>query len=376
MKTVSSQFRTALLALCGALAFPVLAAGPAGTPKVEGFGKMPGGREVHRYVLTNNRGMSVELTDYGASILAIHVPDRKGTIADVVLGYRRLGGYLAVTNPDMGATVGRFAGRIANGRFDLDGRTYWLTRNDRGNHTNGGVRGFSRELWNGAVVPGANAVCFRHRSPEGEEGYPGRLDTSVTYRLEDDNALRIDYRAVTNRPTIVNLTNHAYFDLSGNGGGVRGQLLRVKAGAYLLQRLDGAPTGEVTTVKGTPFDFRRERLIGRWLPENPGQPGGYNHTLRLDRDRDGLVFAAELRDPASGRSLKVLTTEPGLHLYTGNYLNFAGTGKPGRSYRPYEGVCLETQHFSDAPNQPGFPSVVLKPGEEYKSTTVYAFGTR
>jgi len=372
----SSCLRAAAPALCSALVFQAAVAGEAATPRVEVLGRLPDGREVHRYTLTNERGMSVELMDYGASILAIRVPDRRGTIADVVLGYRGLDGYLSEINPAMGATVGRFAGRIAKGRFSLDGKSYQLIPNDRGNHTNGGARGFSRRLWKGAVAPRGNAVSFQRRSPAGEEGYPGALDVRVTYRLGEDNALRIDYRAVTDRATIVNLTNHAYFDLSGTGAGILKQTLRVKANGYLRQRSDGAPTGEIVPVRGTEFDFRRGRLIGRDLPENPGQPRGYNHTLRLDRKGDGLVFAAELRDPASGRSLRVFTTEPGLHLYTGNYLEFAGIGKPGRAYRPYEAVCLETQHFADAPNHPGFPPVVLNPGEVYTSTTVYAFGTR
>lgn len=368
--------RVAAILLAGVL---VVQAGPGlpdKTPRVESFGRIPDGRAVHRYILTNENGMSVELTDYGAAILAIRVPDRSGTMADVVLGYRNLAGYLAEANPDMGATVGRFAGRIAGGRFPLEGRMYQLIRNDRGNHTNGGLEGFNRRLWKGAVAPGRNAVSFRRRSPDGEEGYPGKLDAVVTYRLDDDNALHIDYRAVTDRPTIVNLTNHAYFDLSGAGSGVLGQWLKVAADGYLRQKIDGAPTGEIASVRGTEFDFRKGRVIGKSLPENPGQPRGYNHTLRLASKDGGLVFAAELRDPASGRGLKIFTTEPGLHVYTGNYLDSAGIGKRGRVYRPYEAVCLETQHFSDAPNHPGFPTVVLKPGEEYRSSTVYVFETR
>lgn len=363
-----------VLVICGVLASQGLVAGEAVTPRVEVFGRMPDGLAVRRYILTNLRGMSVELMDYGASVLAVRVPDRRGAIADVVLGYRSLGGYLSESNPAMGATVGRFAGRIANGRFSLNEKQYQLIRNDRGNHTNGGAQGFSRRLWKGTVVPGENVVVFRLRSMHGEEGYPGMLDAMVTYRLQEDNALCIDYRAVSDRPTIINLTNHAYFDLSGAGAGILDQRLRVKADGYLPQKPDGAPTGEIALVKGTALDFRRGRFIGRDLPENPGQPRGYNHTLQLDRRREGLAFAAELRDPASGRSLRVFTTEPGLHLYTGNYLDSAGVGKPGRTYRPYEAICLETQHFSDAPNKPGFPSVVLNPRGEYKSTTVYAFG--
>lgn len=372
----SLQIRALMWCLAGALTVQAASGIDGGRPQVKAFGRMPDGRMAYRYILTNTHGLSVELTDYGAAILAIRAPDRKGALADVALGYRSLGGYRAEANPDMGATVGRFAGRIAGGRFTLQGKEYRLIPNDRGNHTNGGAEGFHRRLWSGSIVPGQNAVSFRRRSPDGEEGYPGRLDATVTYRLGDDNALRIDYRAVTDRPTIVNLTNHAYFDLSGSGAGVLGQRLRVTADGYLLQKTDGAPTGRIASVKGTPFDFRRGRVIGSDLPENPGQPRGYNHTLRLDRRDGGLIFAAELYDPASGRWLRVFTTEPGLHLYTGNYLDSAGIGKPGRVYRPYEAVCLETQHFSDAPNHPGFPPVELKPGQEYTSTTVYAFGTR
>lgn len=347
------------------------------TPRVEPFGLLSDGSKVHRYTLVGSAGFRVELTDYGAAILGVFVPDPAKGEVDVVLGFDDLSGYLDEENHAMGGTVGRFAGRIAQGRFFLDGKEYQLTENDRGHHLNGGRAGFHRQLWLATVVPGENAVAFRRRSPDGEEGYPGNLDVQVIYRLDAANALHIEYSAVCDQPTIVNLTNHAYFNLSGGERSVLEHTLELQAGNYLPQSERGIPDGSIQPVEKTIFDFRQSRPLGKALPDNGRNPPGYNHGFALDKGKSSApVPVATLTDPTSGRWLKVSTTEPGLLLYTGNFLAFSPVGKSGRKYAAHSGVCLETLHFSDAPNQARFPSVVLRPGQSYKSSTVYAFGAK
>jgi galactose mutarotase-like enzyme len=349
----------------------------AETPRIEPFGVLPDGSKTHRYTLIGSSGFRVELTDYGAAILGIFVPDPEKGEVDVVLGFDDLPGYLDEENHAMGGTVGRFAGRIALGKFSVAGKNYQLSLNDRGHHLNGGRAGFYRQLWRATIVPGDNAVVFQRRSPDGEEGYPGNLDVQVTYRLDDANALHIEYFAVSDRPTIVNLTNHAYFNLSGCAGSILEHTLELRAKNYLPQNDRGIPDGSIRPVEKTAFDFRKSRPLGETLPDNGRNPPGYNHGFALDKGKSPApVLVAELADPRSGRWLKVFTTEPGLLLYTGNFLAYSPMGKSLQKYAAHSGVCLETLHFSDSPNHPAFPSVALNPGEKYRSSTVYAFGTK
>lgn len=345
-------------------------------PREELWGQLPDGRPVHRYILSNPEGLRVELSDFGASIISLFQPDRKGHAADVVLGLNEFSDYLRPENPSMGGTIGRFAGRIANGEFTLGDKTIKLSRNDHRNHLNGGTLGFDKHLWKGTIVPGKNAVSFSRISPDGEEGYLGNLRVEVVYQL-GSNSLQIDYRAQSDRDTVVNLTNHAYFNLAGaERKTIADHHLVIHADRYLLQSTDGVPTGEIASVKDTPFDFRKPSPIGHSWPENGDQPAGYNHTFALNNSDGSLALAAELSDPESGRWMQIRTTEPGLHLYTGNYLPSAPIGKNGQPYPAYAGVCLETQHFPDSPNHPAFPSTLLPKDQTYTSTTLYTFGAR
>ncbi|GAA3305201.1 aldose epimerase family protein [Streptomyces cinereospinus] len=320
----------------------------------EHFGTLPDGTAVHRWTL-ERAGVRVRVLSYGGIVQSVQVPDRYGRTADVVLGFGGLDGYLEHPEPYLGALAGRYANRIADGRFPLDGRTYALARNDGPNSLHGGERGFDKRVWDGTPV--AHGVRLSRVSPHGEEGFPGRLEVSATYRLDASGALRIAYEAVTDAPTVVNLTNHAYWNLSGSGD-AGGHELRIAAGRYTPVDDDLIPTG-VAPVQGTRFDFRTARKVG----------SGYDHNYVLDKGVTAApVEAVELSDPASGRVLTVATTEPGLQLYTGDHL--------GGPFAPGEGIALETQHFPDSPNRPGFPSTVLRPGEVYRSETVYGFSVR
>jgi aldose 1-epimerase len=344
---------------------------------VRPLGRLPDGRPVHEFTITNPNGMKVVLMDYGATVMKLFVPDRNGKLGDVVLGFDTLQGYLSKGNPYFGAIVGRYANRIANGIFTLDGRTWKLPVNDGPNQLHGGPKGFDKRLWHGKLVPRTNAVCFTRRSPAGEEGYPGDLDVAVTYTLKNDNTLRIDYRATTDAPTVLNLSNHMYFNLAGAGNGtVLGQTLRLHAGKYTPVNSALIPTGQIASVRGTPFDFRKPTAIGAHLRETGGKPVGYDHNFVLSRcPFGGRTFAAEVYDPTSGRMLKVCTTQPGVQFYTGNFLDGI-KGKGGKAYPQYSALCLETQHFPDSPNHPNFPSTVLRPGQVFRSTTTYAFRTK
>jgi aldose 1-epimerase len=320
--------------------------------------------------------------DYGATILSIRVPDRAGTVADVALGFADLDGYIRVPRY-MGPVVGRYGNRIAGGRFTIDGKVYQLARNNGPNHLHGGVRGFDKVLWSGAPFERGDSagVVFTYRSVDGEEGYPGTLQASVTYTLTAGGALVVDYQATTDAATHVNLTQHTFFNLAG---GVRrdvlDHLLWLAASAYTPVDSTSIPTGELAPVAGTPFDFRTATAIGARIRDDFPQlrlGNGYNHNYVLDRPGglDGsLVHAARVVEPESGRSLDVYTTEPGLQLFTGNSLDGRAIGREGRPYQRYYGFCLETQHFPDSPNQPHFPSTLLRPGQVYMSRTVFAFG--
>lgn len=341
------------------------------------YGILPDGRRVDSWTLSSAAGVAVEILTYGGIIAAVHAPGRDGRIANVVLGRPDLAAYLA-RNPFFGTITGRYANRIAGGRFTLDGITYQLACNHGANALHGGQRGFDKQLWL-AEPAGERAVRLSHVSADGEEGYPGRLAVAVTYALSDDGALSIDYAATTDRPTVLNLTNHSYFNLAGEASGdVLDQVLEIAADAYLPTDAGAIPTGEVAAVAGTPFDFRRPTPIGLRITEPHPQiliGHGYDHCFVLrERTRGVATHAARAVDPSSGRTLTVLTTEPGVQLYTGNHLDGSLVGRGRRTYRQTAGFCLETQHFPDSPNRPAFPSTVLRPGEMFRSTTVYHFG--
>ncbi|NUR43150.1 MAG: galactose mutarotase [Streptomyces sp.] len=320
------------------------------------FGTLPDGTPVHRWTLERS-GVRVRVLSYGGIVQSVEVPDRDGRTADVVLGFADLDGYLTHTGPYFGALIGRFANRIAGGRFPLDGVTYALALNPAPNSLHGGERGFDKRVWDVTPV-GEHGLRLSRVSPHGEEGFPGRLEVSATYALDADGALRISYEATTDAPTVVNLTNHSYFNLAGSGN-AGGHELRLAASRYTPVDADLIPTGVLEDVAGGRFDFREGRKTG----------SGYDHNFVLDKGvTDTPVEVAELHDPSSGRVLTVSTTEPGLQLYTADHLP--------EPFAPCDGVALETQHFPDSPNQPAFPTTVLRPGEVFRSETVYAFGTR
>jgi aldose 1-epimerase len=345
----------------------------------EPFGEIEG-LLVDRFTLANRHGLRVEVITYGGIIRAIWAPDRDGQLANVTLGFADLTGYLDHNDPYFGCIAGRYANRISNGRFTLDGETYQLPTNDGANHLHGGVCGFDKRIWDTEEIreDGAAGVRLTRVSPDGEECYPGTLSAAVTYLLDDDNRLRIDYRAESDRPTIVNLTNHTYWNLGGEGtGSVEDHVLRLAASRYTPVDSSLTPTGELAPVRDTPFDFTTPTAIGARIREGHPQlliGRGYDHNVVLDRTPGdiALIEAATLRHPDSGRALTIWTTEPGIQFYSGGYLDGTLVGASGRTYRQGDGVALETQHFPDSPNQPTFPSTLLRPGEIYTSTTVFA----
>ena len=341
--------------------------------KRENFTTTPDGQVVERITLTNRHGMIARIITWGANLTELHVPDRNGKLADITLGFDDPARWVQ-PHPFFGCTAGRFANRIAGGKFTLDGKSFQLGTNDGPHHLHGGAGGFDKRNWR-VETAGENAARFRYTSPDGEEGYPGTLEVAVTYTLTDDNTLRLDYEATTDAPTVINVTNHAYFNLSG-AADILAHDLKLNANTYTEVDGTSIPTGKLPPVDTT-MDFRAAKPIGRdiaALKDAPG--GGYDHNWVIDGWKPGqLVEAGELSDSTSGRVMKVLTTEPGIQFYSGNYVKSVA-GKGGRVYEKHAGLCLETQHFPDSPNQPSFPSTVLRPGEKFQSTTIYQFSNR
>jgi aldose 1-epimerase len=337
------------------------------------------GRPVTLYTLTNSHGVEIRAMNYGGIILSIRVPDRKGQLADVVLGHETLEGY--VPNPPfLGAVVGRYANRIANGTFTLDGKKYELPKNDGPNTLHGGIKGFDKVVWDGEPLKGKTGVAFTYLSKDGEEGFPGNLKVKVTYTLTDANELVIDYEAATDKATPINVSQHSYFNLAGEGNGdILSHEIMINADRFTPVDKNLIPTGELRPVKGTPFDFTTPTKIGAHIDDNYEQlvlGRGYDHNFVLDRKGEGLTLAARVYEPTTGRVLEVSTDQPGVQFYTGNFLDGTVTGKQGDVYKHRYGFCLETQHYPDSPNHPDFPSTILKPGETFHSKTVFKFSAK
>lgn len=371
-------------AVSGPLARADQAAGKAASNATKGrtvteqaFGKTAEGAAARLFTVANSHGVTMRVTDYGARLVAVDVPDRNGKTANVTLGFDSAEKYAAHT-AFFGCTTGRFANRIARGRFTLDGVEYKLATNNGPNHLHGGARGFDRYVWKAEPVATANGsgVQFRMHSPDRDEGYPGGLDVTVTYLLNDKNDVRIDYQATTDKPTVLNLTNHAYWNLAGAGNGdILGHKLTLEADSYLAVDEGMIPTGRLVPVKGTCMSFTEPHEIGARIAETKQgvpPPGGYDHCYVLRGKPGELSPAARVVEPNSGRVMEVFTTEPAVQLYTANFLD--GDSKNG-GYRQHAAFCLETQHYPDSPNQPAFPSTVLRPGQTYRQTTVYRFLT-
>ena len=352
----------------------------------ESFGALPDGTPLEKITLSNSHGMKASIITYGATLQALHVPDKKGEVADVVLGFDDLQGYQANPTVYFGATIGRFGNRLAEGKFSLDGQSYSVPLNDKSNALHGGTRGFDKHVWAVEARQEADQVAatFTYRSPDGEMGFPGTLVTEVTYSLNERNELRIQYKATTDKPTVLNLTNHSYFNLAGAGSGdVLKQVATLHASRYTPVTAKLIPTGELAPVKGTPMDFLTPTAIGKHIGANHEQlafaepkQGGFDFNWVLDSAGDLKREAAKVSDPLSGRTLTLYTTEPGVQFYTSNFLDGTVRGKGGKVYPHWGAFTLETQHFPDAPNQPGFASTRLDPGQTYTHTTVFAFSAQ
>ena len=342
------------------------------------FGNMPDGQAIDLYTLTNRHGMQAAITNYGGTVVRLITPDRNGHMDDVVLGFGNLAGYLQ-TEPYLGALIGRYGNRVGHAQFTLDGVTYHLAKNDGDNTLHGGLKGFDKRVWTARDVSskGAPALELKYLSKDGEESFPGNLSVTVVYSLTDDNELKIDYSAVTDKDTVLNLTNHSYFNLAGQGNGdiLKDQIM-ISADRFTPVDAGLIPTGELKSVAGTPFDFRKSGVIGARINDSDEQlklGKGYDHNFVINRTGPGLMLAARVTEPTSGRVMEVLTTQPGVQFYTGNFLDGTLHGKGGKVYKQRYALCLETQHFPDSPNKPSFPTTELKPGETYKETTVYRF---
>jgi aldose 1-epimerase len=339
------------------------------------YGRLPDGRPVHLYTLTNDQGLRVRLTDYGAITVSVEVPDRTGHVADVTLGYDTLAGWLTNTSY-FGATVGRYANRIAKGSFTLDGQSYTLATNNGANHLHGGMRGFDKALWEAARVETADSVGvkFTYLSKDGEEGYPGNLRVTSAYSLSNANEFKAEFSATTDQPTIVNLVHHSYWNLLGNAAGdVLGHELLLQADKYTPVDAGLIPTGELAPVAGTPMDFTHATAIGARLAQ---VPGGYDHNFVLRNQSGRVARAARVSEPTTGRVLEIFTDQPGMQFYSGNFLDGSVKGKGDVVYQKHYGFCLETQHYPDSPNHPEFPAVVLRPGQTYHHVMIHKFSMR
>jgi len=365
---------------CAAVVILVGAAGANAATKLTeaDFGKTPDGAAIKIHTLTNAHGVQARITNYGGIVVSLDAPDRDGKMADVVLGFDALPEYVANPTTYFGAIIGRYGNRIGDARFTLNGVEYKLPKNDGENCLHGGGNGFFKRVWTARALPNGD-LELGYRSKDGEEGFPGNLSVTVTYRLTDANELRIEYAATTDKETVVNLTNHSYFNLKGAGAGdILGHQLMLNADRFTPVNQNLIPTGELRPVSGPPFDFRKLTPIGARIEQNDEQlkfGKGYDHNWVLNRTGSALALAARVEEPSSGRVLEALTTEPGVQFYSGNFLDGSVKGKGGKTYPRRSAFCLETQHFPDSPNRPAFPSTVLKPGQQYRSTTVYRFST-
>jgi len=349
--------------------------------KKEAFGKTGEGTAVDLYTLTNKNGIELRAMTYGGIIISLRVPDKDGKFDDVVLGYDSLEGYLAKT-PYFGAIIGRYGNRIGNGKFTLDGVQYNLATNNGSNSLHGGVRGFDKVVWKAEPFEHQDGigVVFTYTSRDGEEGYPGNLSVKVTYTLTEKDELIFNYHATTDKATPVNLTNHTYFNLAGEGKrDILGHEIMLNANHFTPVDKTLIPTGQIASVSGTALDFTTSTVIGARIEQKDEQMifgGGYDHNFVINRQGEGLALAARVYEPTTGRMTEVHTTEPGVQFYTGNFLDGSIIGKAGHVYKKRSGFCLETQHFPDSPNKPGFPSTILRPGKVYESRTVYKFSVR
>ena len=343
------------------------------------LGATANGQEVHLYTLTNANGLVAKVSTYGALLTEMHVPDRDGQLKDITLGFKDLKSYEA-DHPYFGATIGRYGNRIAKGTFTLHGKSYTLATNNDANHLHGGLAGFDKKVWEARPLSTeyGSAVALTYTSIDGEEGYPGNLKVEVIYTLTEENELTIDYRAHTDADTVLNLTNHAYWNLAGEGSGaILDHELELMADFYTPVDDTLIPTGEIRSVQGTPLDFTTPTSIGSRMALMAGDPGGYDHNFVLRKSGEGLLeMAARVHEPKSGRVMEILTTEPGIQFYSGNFLDGTLTGKSGGNYEKRHGFCLETQHFPDSPNKPHFPSVLLRSGETYTQRTIHRFSAK
>ena len=383
MKQKAVILQVLLLLLAVSIALRPVAAPAKGKRDVrkQSFGKTGDGRPVDLYTLTNSQGMEVRAMTYGGIIVSLRVPDKTGKFDDVVLGHDALDGYL-VNPPYFGVIVGRYANRIGNATFTLDGVKYTLAKNDGPNSLHGGVNGFNKQVWEAKPFKDATGVgvAFSYLSKDGEEGYPGNLKVKVSYVLTDQNQLVIDYEATTDKATPLNLSQHSYFNLAGEGSGdILGHHLMLNADRFTPVDKTLIPTGEIRPVQGTPLDFTTPTAIGARINDNYEQlvvGHGYDHNFVINRKEDGLILAARVHEPTSGRVLEVFTTEPAVQFYSGNFLDGTITGKHGHVYKQRNGFCLETQHYPDSPNHPDFPSTILRPGATFHSQTVFKFSAQ
>jgi len=351
----------------------------AGGITKQAWGHTKEGTQVELFTLRNSKGAEAKISNYGGLVISLVVPDKNGHLGDVVLGYDSIEGYLKST-PYFGALVGRYGNRIAKGKFTLDGQTYSLATNNGPNALHGGLKGFDKVVWEPHIktTPDGPALVLHYVSKDGEEGYPGNLDVTATYRLTEDNALRLDYTATTDKDTVVNLTQHSYFNLAGKGD-ILNHIVMINADKFVPVDSTLIPTGELKPVEGTPFDFRKPTSIGARINDKDEQikfGGGYDHCWVLNKPMGQLGVAARVYEPTTGRVLEVITDEPGLQFYTGNFLDGSITGKKGWNYKYRNALCMEPEHYPDSPNQPQFPSVVLKPGQTYKNTIIYKFSVQ